>query len=213
MWRLTDRSAPAGAPTWRGWRDRRYAGAGSRVPTSGGRAAAGWDRREATPELAELYAESTAVELPLARQGGLRLMGREQVAQHFAGARRAPFRLTPTHVTLHETTDPEVSSPSTTTGSRCSRPGRPFWSPACRSCEYGTGSSSPRATSTTTERWLQLPVASKSRHLVRQMIVCGDKIQASPQGHPRPADVRLSAHAWPITTLGPKAHQVRAGDR
>ena len=62
----------------------------------------------ATPALAELYAESAVVELPYAQPGGLRLVGREQLAQHFARAGRAPFRLRPANVTLHETTDPEV---------------------------------------------------------------------------------------------------------
>ena len=47
----------------------------------------------ATPALAELYAESAVVELPFAQPGGLRLVGREQLAQHFARAGRAPFRL------------------------------------------------------------------------------------------------------------------------
>ena len=62
----------------------------------------------ATPALAELYAESAVVELPFAQPGGLRLVGREQLAQHFARAGRAPFRLRPTNVKLHRTTDPEV---------------------------------------------------------------------------------------------------------
>ena len=62
----------------------------------------------ATPALAELYAESAVVELPYAQPGGLRLVGREQLAQHFARAGRAPFRLRPTNVELHQTTDPEV---------------------------------------------------------------------------------------------------------
>jgi ketosteroid isomerase-like protein len=62
----------------------------------------------ATPALAELYAESAVVELPFAQPGGLRLVGREQLAQHFARAGHAPFRLRPTDVTLHQTTDPEI---------------------------------------------------------------------------------------------------------
>jgi uncharacterized protein len=62
----------------------------------------------ATPALAELYAESAVVELPFAQPGGLRLVGREQLAQHFTRAGRAPFRLRPINLTLHETTDPEV---------------------------------------------------------------------------------------------------------
>lgn len=61
-----------------------------------------------TPALAELYAESAVVELPFAQPGGLRLVGREQLAQHFARAGRAPFHLRPTNVKLHQTTDPEV---------------------------------------------------------------------------------------------------------
>src|SRR5919202_6800892 len=61
-----------------------------------------------TPALAELYAESAVVELPFAQPGGLRIVGREQLAQHFAGAGRAPFRLRPTNVKLYQTTDPEV---------------------------------------------------------------------------------------------------------
>jgi ketosteroid isomerase-like protein len=62
----------------------------------------------ATPALADLYAESAVVELPFAQPGGLRLVGRQQVAQHFARAGRAPFRLRPIDVQLHQTTDPEV---------------------------------------------------------------------------------------------------------
>jgi ketosteroid isomerase-like protein len=62
----------------------------------------------ATPALAELYAESAVVELPFAQPGGLRLVGREQIAQHFARAGRAPFRLRPINVTLHQTSDPEL---------------------------------------------------------------------------------------------------------
>jgi uncharacterized protein len=61
-----------------------------------------------TPALAELYAELAVVELPFAQPGGLRLVGREQLAQHFSRAARAPLRLRPIDVTLHETTDPEV---------------------------------------------------------------------------------------------------------
>src|ERR1041384_2245389 len=61
-----------------------------------------------TPALAELYAESAVVELPFAQPGGLRLVGREQLAQHFARAGRAPFHLRPTNGKLHQTTDPEV---------------------------------------------------------------------------------------------------------
>ena len=61
-----------------------------------------------TPALAELYAESAVVELPFAQPGGLRLVGREQLAQHFARAGRAPFRLRPVNVELHQTSDPEV---------------------------------------------------------------------------------------------------------
>ena len=62
----------------------------------------------ATPALAGLYAESAVVELPFAQPGGLRLVGREQLARHFTLAGRAPFRLRPINVKLHETTDPEV---------------------------------------------------------------------------------------------------------
>jgi uncharacterized protein len=62
----------------------------------------------ATPALAELYAEWAVVELPFAQPGGLRLVGRDQLAQHFARAGRAPFRLRPINVKLHETRDPEV---------------------------------------------------------------------------------------------------------
>jgi uncharacterized protein len=62
----------------------------------------------ATPALADLYAESAVVELPFAQPGGLRLVGREQISQHFARAGRAPFRLRPTNVKLHQTIDPEV---------------------------------------------------------------------------------------------------------
>jgi uncharacterized protein len=62
----------------------------------------------ATQALAELYADSAVVELPFAQPGGLRLVGREQLAQHFARAGGAPFRLRPTNVKLHQTTDPEV---------------------------------------------------------------------------------------------------------
>ena len=62
----------------------------------------------ATPALADLYAESAVVELPFAQPGGLRLVGREQIAQHFARAGRAPFRLRPINIKLHQTTDPEV---------------------------------------------------------------------------------------------------------
>ena len=62
----------------------------------------------AAPALAELYAESAVVELPFAQPGGLRLLGREQLAQHFARAGRAPFHLRPINVKLHQTTDPEV---------------------------------------------------------------------------------------------------------
>ena len=61
-----------------------------------------------TPALAELYAECAVVELPFAQPGGLRLVGREQLAQHFARAGRAPFHLRPANVKLHQTTDPEV---------------------------------------------------------------------------------------------------------
>ena len=61
-----------------------------------------------TPALAELYAESAVVELPFAQPGGLRLVGREQIAQHFARAGRAPFRLRPINIKLHQTIDPEV---------------------------------------------------------------------------------------------------------
>jgi ketosteroid isomerase-like protein len=62
----------------------------------------------ATPALAELYAESAVVELPFAQPGGLRLVGREQLARHFTLAGRAPLRLRPVNVKVHETTDPEV---------------------------------------------------------------------------------------------------------
>jgi ketosteroid isomerase-like protein len=62
----------------------------------------------ATAGLAELYAESAVVELPFAQPGGVRLVGREQLAQHFARAGRAPFRLRPINVKLRQTTDPEV---------------------------------------------------------------------------------------------------------
>jgi ketosteroid isomerase-like protein len=61
-----------------------------------------------TRALTELYAESAVVELPFAQPGGLRLVGRDQLAEHFTRAGRAPFRLRPINVKLHETTDPEV---------------------------------------------------------------------------------------------------------
>jgi uncharacterized protein len=61
-----------------------------------------------TPQLAELYAPDAVVELPFARPGGLRLVGRQQLRDHFTSAARAPFRLQPQNVVLHQTTDPEV---------------------------------------------------------------------------------------------------------
>ena len=85
--------------------------------TSSAPAASPWDVIErllagiavgATPTLAELYAESAVVELPFAQPGGLRLVGREQIAQHFALAGRAPFRLQPINIRRHQTMDPEV---------------------------------------------------------------------------------------------------------
>jgi len=78
-----------------------------------------------SPDLAELYAADAVVELPFAAPGGLRLEGRAQIREHFAGASRAPVRLTPSRVRIHETHDPEVvvveydyDGEVTTTGAR-----------------------------------------------------------------------------------------------
>jgi ketosteroid isomerase-like protein len=60
------------------------------------------------PELADLYADDAVVELPFAGPAGLRLVGREQIREHFGRASGVPLRLIPERVLLHETTDPEV---------------------------------------------------------------------------------------------------------
>lgn len=58
--------------------------------------------------LAELYSPDAEVELPFAKPGGLTLRGREALRQHFERAARAPMRLVPQRVVLHQTEDPEV---------------------------------------------------------------------------------------------------------
>ena len=58
--------------------------------------------------LAELYAPDAVVDIVYARPGGLRLEGRDALAEHFGRAARMPLRLTPERVVFHETVDPEL---------------------------------------------------------------------------------------------------------
>ena len=58
--------------------------------------------------LAELYADDALVVIPFAGIDGLRLEGREAIADHFARASAAPFSIKPTNVRIHRTEDSEA---------------------------------------------------------------------------------------------------------
>ena len=59
-------------------------------------------------DLADLYAEDAVVEQPLVSAAPSRIVGRETVRAHFAGAAAMGLRLVAHHVRIHETADPEV---------------------------------------------------------------------------------------------------------
>jgi ketosteroid isomerase-like protein len=60
------------------------------------------------PAMAALYAEHAIVELPFNRPAPLRLEGRRQLEQRNAVARDLPLELSPEHLVIHDTADPEV---------------------------------------------------------------------------------------------------------
>ena len=60
------------------------------------------------PAMAALYAEDAVVQLPFNRPAPLRIEGRRQLEQRNASARDLPLELSPQHLVIHETTDPEV---------------------------------------------------------------------------------------------------------
>lgn len=59
-------------------------------------------------ELADLYAPDVVVEQPMMPPRRLRIEGREEVRRHFEAAARSGFAITPRHVVMHRTIDPEV---------------------------------------------------------------------------------------------------------
>lgn len=58
-------------------------------------------------ELPGLYAEDTVVELPFSPERTV-MHGRDELAEHFAGAADRPLRVRAKNLVVHETTDPEV---------------------------------------------------------------------------------------------------------
>jgi ketosteroid isomerase-like protein len=58
--------------------------------------------------MAALYAQDAIVQLPFNRPAPLRIEGRRQLEQRNEAARDMPLELTPEHLVIHETTDPEV---------------------------------------------------------------------------------------------------------
>lgn len=58
--------------------------------------------------LHELYAEDTVVEMPFALPAPVRIHGRDEVREHFAGNGELRISLKADAVRVHETADPEV---------------------------------------------------------------------------------------------------------
>ncbi|MFF5989815.1 nuclear transport factor 2 family protein [Prauserella flavalba] len=56
----------------------------------------------------ELYAEDAVVEQPFAKPREVRLVGREAIRKHFAGAAGLPLEMRARDLVVYETTDPEV---------------------------------------------------------------------------------------------------------
>jgi ketosteroid isomerase-like protein len=77
-------------------------------------------------EIADLYAEDTVVETPLALPAPHRTEGREAVRAHFARSATGAIEMQTHNVRVHETTDPEVIVIECDYRGRIVRTGRTF---------------------------------------------------------------------------------------
>jgi ketosteroid isomerase-like protein len=85
----------------------------------------GINRRSWT-DMGVLYADDAVVEQPMRHWGSSRLVGREQLREHFASAAAGPFSLRAHDVLVHETADPEVIVAEFTYEGRVAGTGREF---------------------------------------------------------------------------------------